>query len=179
MYTEIELFVGKGMLHHPTKHFTRVLHDLARRAERLVTEATGVYSKSPSQSLKLYTFILPFRPDGFWLNMRYFPRISWDSLKIFPNCEQISKFKVQPIHIYLSKREDFFCVWKGISMALIWCIGPLWSVDTFWYVLFWKNVEILEKRPFFRADMAGLGKYHMGGYGLIGVYRVLLAWPIV
>ena len=32
--------------------------------------------------------------------------------------------------------------------------------------------KILEKRPFFRADMAGLGKYHMGGYGRIGVYRV-------
>ena len=30
----------------------------------------------------------------------------------------------------------------------------------------------LEKRPFFRADMAGLGKYCMGGYGRIGVYRV-------
>ena len=30
----------------------------------------------------------------------------------------------------------------------------------------------LEKRSFFRADMAGLGKYHMGGYGRIGVYRV-------
>ena len=31
---------------------------------------------------------------------------------------------------------------------------------------------ILEKLLFFRADMAGLGKYHMGGYGRIGVYRV-------
>ena len=30
----------------------------------------------------------------------------------------------------------------------------------------------LEKRPFFRADMAGLGKYCTGGYGRIGVYRV-------
>ena len=30
----------------------------------------------------------------------------------------------------------------------------------------------MEKRPFFRADMAGLGKYHTGGYGRIGVYRV-------
>ena len=30
----------------------------------------------------------------------------------------------------------------------------------------------MEKRPFFRANMAGLGKYHMGGYGRIGVYRV-------
>ena len=33
-------------------------------------------------------------------------------------------------------------------------------------------MENLEKRPFFRADMAGLGKYHMGGYGRIGVCRV-------
>ena len=31
----------------------------------------------------------------------------------------------------------------------------------------------MEKRPFFRADMAGLGKYSTGGYGRIGVYRVL------
>ena len=29
-----------------------------------------------------------------------------------------------------------------------------------------------KKRSFFRADMAGLGKYSMGGYGRIGVYRV-------
>ena len=29
-----------------------------------------------------------------------------------------------------------------------------------------------EKRPFFRADMAGLGKYHMGRYGRIRVYGV-------
>ena len=33
-------------------------------------------------------------------------------------------------------------------------------------------MEYFEKRPFFRADMAGLGKYNMGGYGRIGVYRV-------
>ena len=32
----------------------------------------------------------------------------------------------------------------------------------------WKNVE---KRRFFRPAMAGLGKYYMGGYGRIGVYR--------
>ena len=30
----------------------------------------------------------------------------------------------------------------------------------------------MEKRSFFRAATAGLGKYHMGGYGRIGVYRV-------
>ena len=29
----------------------------------------------------------------------------------------------------------------------------------------------MEKRPFFRADMAGLGKYSIGGYGRIGVHR--------
>ena len=31
--------------------------------------------------------------------------------------------------------------------------------------------KFLGKRPFFRADMAGLGKYCTGGYGRIGVYR--------
>ena len=30
----------------------------------------------------------------------------------------------------------------------------------------------MEKRAFFRAATAGLGKYHTGGYGRIGVYRV-------
>ena len=38
---------------------------------------------------------------------------------------------------------------------------------------FGKMWKILEKQPFFRADMAGLGKYHTGGYGRIGVYRVI------
>ena len=33
-------------------------------------------------------------------------------------------------------------------------------------------MEIFGKTAVFRADMAGLGKYHMGGYGRIGVYRV-------
>ena len=32
--------------------------------------------------------------------------------------------------------------------------------------------KFLEKRPFFRADTAGLGKYCTGGYVRIGVYRV-------
>ena len=32
----------------------------------------------------------------------------------------------------------------------------------------------MEKRPFFQAAMAGLGKYCMGGHGCIGVYRVKL-----
>ena len=42
----------------------------------------------------------------------------------------------------------------------------------FVWLYFGKMWKFLEKRPFFRADMAGLGKYHMGGYGRIGVYRV-------
>ena len=32
----------------------------------------------------------------------------------------------------------------------------------------WKNMK---KVPFFREAMAGLGKYHTGSYGRIGVYR--------
>ena len=35
--------------------------------------------------------------------------------------------------------------------------------------------KILEKRPFFRADLAGLGKCRTGGFGRIGVNRVKLA----
>ena len=38
------------------------------------------------------------------------------------------------------------------------------------YGKFWKNGR------FFRADMTGLGKYSMGGYGRIGVYRVKLTF---
>ena len=34
-------------------------------------------------------------------------------------------------------------------------------------------LKMLEKRPFFRADMAGLGIYHMGVYGRIGVYTCM------
>ena len=46
-----------------------------------------------------------------------------------------------------------------------------------WFILFealnfGKMWKFLEKWPFFRADMAGLGKYCMGGYSWIGVYRV-------
>ena len=32
----------------------------------------------------------------------------------------------------------------------------------------------MEKWQFFRMAMARLGIYHMGGYGRIGVYRVIL-----
>ena len=53
--------------------------------------------------------------------------------------------------------------------ALIGYIGTLNAVNTFLSVVFGK---IMEKRLFFRAAMAGLGKYHTGGYGRIGVYRV-------
>ena len=43
----------------------------------------------------------------------------------------------------------------------------------FYFGEMWK---FLEKRPFFRADLAGLGKYRTGGFGLIGVYRVNLPY---
>ena len=42
---------------------------------------------------------------------------------------------------------------------------------------FGKMLKILEKLPFFRADMAGLGIYHTVGYGRIGVYRVKDCMP--
>ena len=35
----------------------------------------------------------------------------------------------------------------------------------------------MEKQPFFPAAMAELGKYCMGGYGRIGVYRVKVKPP--
>ena len=35
-----------------------------------------------------------------------------------------------------------------------------------------------EKQPFFQADIAGLGKYHMGGCGRIGVYKVNKVSPL-
>ena len=45
------------------------------------------------------------------------------------------------------------------SYVFVWFyFGKMW--------IFFKNSR------FFRADMTGLGKYHMGGYGRIGVYRV-------
>ena len=37
---------------------------------------------------------------------------------------------------------------------------------------FGKLCKNMEKLLFFRGAMAGLGKYHMGSYGRIGVYRV-------
>ena len=39
------------------------------------------------------------------------------------------------------------------------------------YLLVGKMWENVEKRTFFRADMAGLRKCHTGGYGRIGVYQ--------
>ena len=45
---------------------------------------------------------------------------------------------------------------------------PFLLFGGFYFGKIWK---ILGKRPFFRADTAGLGKYCTGGYGRIGVYR--------
>ena len=47
---------------------------------------------------------------------------------------------------------------------LVFLLGKMWKT--------------MEKRPFFRAAMAGLGKYHMGGYGRIRVYRVKVIFPL-
>ena len=42
----------------------------------------------------------------------------------------------------------------------------------FWEYFLEKCGKIWKNGHFFRAAMAGLGKYHTGGYGRIGVYRV-------
>ena len=46
----------------------------------------------------------------------------------------------------------------------------------FFFGKMWKNME---KRPFFRAAMAGLWTYHTGGYGRIGVYRVNVEFEFI
>ena len=40
--------------------------------------------------------------------------------------------------------------------------------EGFFFGKMWNNME---KQPFFRAAMTGLGKYSSGGYGRIRVYR--------
>ena len=50
--------------------------------------------------------------------------------------------------------------------------GSYFLKGTIVAVYFGKMLKFMEKRPFFRADMAGLGKYCIVGYGRIGVYRV-------
>ena len=42
-------------------------------------------------------------------------------------------------------------------------------LNTFWYILFCKNVGKCEKQ---QGAMAKLGKYCMDGFGLIGFYRL-------
>ena len=51
-------------------------------------------------------------------------------------------------------------------------LDPYKQLILFLGFYFGKMLKFLEKWPFFRADMAGLGKFGTGGYGQIGVYRV-------
>ena len=50
---------------------------------------------------------------------------------------------------------------------------PMSSLYFIYGYILEKMWKFLEKWLFFRADMARLGKYCMGGYGRIGVYRVV------
>ena len=65
---------------------------------------------------------------------------------------------IQGLHCYLNMGNNTVMYYK--------CSHVLYAVNSFWIVLFWKNME---KRPFFRAAMAGLGKYRTGSNGRIGV----------
>ena len=53
---------------------------------------------------------------------------------------------------------DILDPYKRLILSLGFYFGKMWN--------------FFEKQPFFRADMAGLGKYGTGGYGRIRVYRV-------
>ena len=100
-----------------------------------------LYIRNPLFPIGVFISMLwqlnPLDPTDLPSNMRYFPRISPNSLKISP------KFRANSLIQ---------------SLTYVYLCGKMW-----------KNME---KRPFFRAATAGLGKYHTGGYGRIGVYRV-------
>ena len=52
--------------------------------------------------------------------------------------------------------------------------NPIYAVNTFWKVLFRRNVEIYEKTAVFPGGYGWIGEIHTGGYDQIGVYRVKL-----
>ena len=81
-------------------------------------------------------------------NMRYFPKIPPNSLKISPNVRANNQSQ-SPTDLHIFIKTKLFHLHLQEKM--------------------WENME---KRLFFRAALAGLGKYRMGGYGRIGVYRV-------
>ena len=49
-------------------------------------------------------------------------------------------------------------------------------IDSYWGVLFEKCGKMWNNQSFFRLAMAGFGKYSMGGYSRIGVYRLSLLY---
>ena len=58
---------------------------------------------------------------------------------------------------------------RGLKFHILDAYEPFKLILGFYFRKMWK---FLEKRPFFRADLARLGKYRTGGFGRIGVYRV-------
>ena len=59
-------------------------------------------------------------------------------------------------------------VFNGLQFELL---DPYEQFIDFGGFQFEKMWTILEKQPFFRADMTGLGKYHTGGNRQIGELR--------
>ena len=66
----------------------------------------------------------------------------------------------------------YFALNRAIHGLYFDILDPYKRAILFLGLYFGKMWKFFEKRPFFRADMAGLGKYSTGGYGRIGVYRV-------
>ena len=68
-------------------------------------------------------------------------------------------------------KTKLFCSQLLIGLKLIY-IGCPYEADAFWCVLSGNKWENMENS----AATAGLGKYHIGGYGRIGVYGVNYTW---
>ena len=102
--------------------------------------------------------------------MQYFSRISPNSLRIPLDFWADIQFTMDYLFMktksfLLHLNEDFV----GFNLIYWNHICGLYFLEEFSFGKMWK---FLEKRPFFQADMAELGKYNMGGYGRFGVYRV-------
>ena len=116
--------------------------------------------------------LVPFRPQGSYIQ---YAVLSQDFPKFPQNFPQLlSKYLYSKLYIRLSihqKEMIFFAFERAfVGFNLIY-----WTPITGSYFLYGSILEkcrSLEKRPFFQADMSGLGKYHTGGYGRIGVYTI-------
>ena len=93
--------------------------------------------------------------------MRYYPMISENLLKGLPRRTYLptkpTQFLLYMIWIFIGFNLVY---WNSLTDSLF-LVGPNLERKCFFF-----------KQPFFRVGMSGLGKYHIGRYGRIGVYRI-------